>query len=118
LNDGQFCTFTKMLNTSKQKLVFMHAGGGTEKTFVTCKKIQELASQGEICNCTCPMGVGASHLSQGCTFHSVFMTWSPSLTASTATADILKSHGGNRLKIVMVNEVSMLNTEFLVLLDT
>ncbi len=42
----------------------------------------------------------------------------PSLSASTAIDDIFKSLGGNRLKIVVVDEVSMLNTEFLVLLDT
>ncbi len=41
----------------------------------------------------------------------------PSLSASTAIDDI-KSLGENRLKIVVVNKVSMLNTEFLVLLDT
>jgi hypothetical protein len=91
-----------MLDTPKQKLVFMHAGGGAGKTFVTCKIIQELASWGEICCCTRPTGVGVSHLLQGCTFHSVFRTWTPSLTASTAIDDILKSLGGNRLKIVIV----------------
>jgi hypothetical protein len=117
LNNDQFRVFTKMLDTSKQKLVFMHAGGGTGKTFVTCKIFQELASQGKICRCTCPNGVGASHLPQGPTFHSVFRTWMPSLSASTAIDDIFKSLGGNQLKIVVVNEVSMLNTKFLVLLD-
>jgi hypothetical protein len=74
LNDGQFSIFIKMLNTPKQKLVFMHAGRGTGKTFITCKSFQELASQGEICRCMCPAGVGASHLPQGRTFHSVFRT--------------------------------------------
>ena len=54
-----------MLDTSTQKLVFLHAGGGTEKTFVTCKIFEELAKQHEICRCTCPIGVGASHLPQG-----------------------------------------------------
>ncbi len=97
----------------------MHAGGGTGKTFVTCTIFQELASWGEICRCTCPTGVGALHLPQGRTFHSVFRTWMPSLSASTAIDDIFKSLGGNRLKIVVVNEVpTLLNTEFLVLLDT
>ncbi len=118
LNDGQFSLFTKMLDTSKQKLVLMHACGGTGKTFVTCKVFQELASRGEICRCTCPTGVGASHLPQECTFHSVFRTWTPSLSASTAIDDIFKSLGGNQLKIVAVDEVSMLNTNFFVLLDT
>ncbi len=96
----------------------MHAGGGTEETFVTCKIFQELASWGEICRCTCPTGVDASHLAQGHTFHSVFRTWTSSLSASTAIDDIFKSLGGNQLNIVVVNEVSMLNTKFLVLLDT
>ena len=107
-----------MLDTSKQKLVFMHAGGGTGKTFVTCKIFQELASWGEICRCTCPTGVGASHLPQGRTFHSVFRTWMPSLSASTAIDDIFKSLGGNQLKIVVVDEVSVLNNKFLILQDT
>jgi hypothetical protein len=96
----------------------MHAGGGTGKTFVTCKNFQELASRDEICCCTCPTGVGASHLPQGRTFHSVFRTWTPSLSASTAIDDIFKSLSENQLKIVVVDKVSMLNTAYLVLLDT
>jgi hypothetical protein len=64
------------------------------------------------------MGVGASHLPQGHTFHSVFKTWMPSLSATTAIDDIFKSLGGNQLKIVVVDEVLMLSTEFIVLLDT
>jgi hypothetical protein len=118
LNNGQFSIFTKMLDTSKQKLVFMHAGEGTGKTFVTCNFFQELASHGEICCCTCPTGIGASHLPQGRTFHSVFRTWMPISSASTAIDDIFKYLGGNQLKIVVVSKVSMLSTEFLVLLDT
>ncbi len=106
------------LDTSTQKLVFLHAGGGTGKTFVTCKIFEELVRQNEICHCTCPTGVGASHLPQGQTFYSVFKTWTPSLSAGTAIDEIFKSLGGNQLKMVMVAEVSMLSTQFLVLLDT
>jgi hypothetical protein len=58
------------------------------------------------------------HLPQGQTFHSVFKTWTPSLSAGTAIDEILKSLGGNQLKMVVVDEVSMLSTQFLVLLDT
>ncbi len=65
LNDEQFGIFVDMLDTSTQKLVFLHAGGGTGKTFVTCKIFEELAKQNEICCCTCPTGVGALHLPQG-----------------------------------------------------
>ena len=107
-----------MLDTSTQKLVLLHEGGGTGKTFVICKIFEELARQNEICHCTCPTGVGALHLQQGQTFHSVFRTWTPSLSAGTAIDEIFKSLGGNQIKMVVVDEASMLSTQFLVLLDT
>ena len=94
LNDEQFEIFVDMLDTSTQKLVFLHAGGGTGKTFVTCKIFVELAKQNEICCCTCPTGVGASHLPQGQTFHSVFKTWTPNLSAGTTIDKMFKSLGG------------------------
>ncbi len=118
LNDEQYGIFVDMLDTSTQKLALLHAGGGTGNTFVTCKIFEELARQNDICRCTCPVGVGASHLPQGQTFHSVFRTWTPSLSAGTAIDEIFKSLGGNQLTIVVVDEVSMLSAQFLVLLDT
>ena len=84
----------------------------------TCKIFEELAKQNEICRCTCPTGVGALHLLQGQTFHSVFKTWTPSLSAGTAIDEIFKSLGGHQLKMVVVDEVFMLSAQFLVLLDT
>ena len=96
----------------------MHAGGGTGKTFVTCKIFEEFARRNEICRCTCPNGVGASHLPQGQTFHSVFKAWTLNLSAGTAIDEMFKSLGGNPLKLVGVDEVSMLSTQFLVLFDT
>ena len=62
--------------------------------------------------------MGALHLPQGQTFHSVFKTWTPRLSAGTAIDEIFKSLGGNQLKMVVVDEVSMLSAQFLVLLDT
>ncbi len=99
-------------------MVLLHASGGTEKTFVTYKIFEELARRNEICRCTCPTRDGALHLPQGQTFHSVFKIWTPSLSACTAIDEIFKSLGGNQLKIVVLDEVSMLSTQFLVLLDT
>ena len=52
------------------------------------------------------------------TFHSVFKTWIPSLSTSTPIDDMFKAIGGNQLKIVVIDEVSMLSTQFLVLLDS
>jgi hypothetical protein len=37
LNNKQFRIFVDMLDTSTQRLILLHAGGGTGKTFVTCK---------------------------------------------------------------------------------
>jgi hypothetical protein len=107
-----------MVDTSQQKLVLLHAGGGTENTFVTCKIFEELFMRGEVCHCTCPTGVRASLLPQGRTFHSVLKTWTPDLSASNAIDEIPTALGGNKLKIVAVDEVSMLSTQFLVLLDS
>jgi hypothetical protein len=90
LNNEQFGIFIDTLDTSTQKLVLLHAGGGTGKTFVTCKIFEELALRNEICNCTYPNGVGASHLPQGQTFHSVFRTWTPSLRAGTSGIPLCK----------------------------
>jgi len=118
LNDGQLSIFTDMIDTSQQKMVLLHAGGGTGKTFVTGKIFEELFMRGEICHCTCPTGVGASHLPQGRSFHSMFKMWTPDLSASTAIDEIRTSLGGSKLKIVVVDEVSMLSTQLLVLLDS
>jgi len=118
LNDGQFSIFTDMIDTSQQKLVLLHAGGGTGKTFVTCKIFDELFMRGETCPYTCPTRVGASHLPQGRTSHSVFKMWTPDLSASRAIDEIQTSLGGSKLNIVVVDEVSMLSTQFLVLLDS
>jgi hypothetical protein len=117
LNNEQFGIFVDMLDTSTQNSVLLHAGGGTGKTFVTSKIFEELALHNENFHCTCPTGVGALHLPQGQTFHSVFRTWTPSLSVGTAIDEIFKSLGGNQLKMVMVDEVSMLSAQFLVLLD-
>jgi hypothetical protein len=43
LNDEQFGIFVDMLDTSAKKLVLLHAGRGTGKTFVTCKIFEGLA---------------------------------------------------------------------------
>ncbi len=94
LNDNQSRIFVDMLDTSTQKLVLLHAGGGTGKTFVTYKIFEELARQNEICCCTCPTVVGALHLPQGQTFHSIFKAWTPSFSAGTAIDEIFKSLGG------------------------
>ncbi len=62
--------------------------------------------------------MGASHLPKGQTFHSIFKTWTLNLSAGTAIDKMFKSLGENQLKLAVIDEVSMLSTQFLVLLDT
>jgi hypothetical protein len=59
----QFRIFVDMLDNSTQKLVLLHAGGGTGKTFVTCKIFEELARQNEICIARVQLGLAL------CTYH-------------------------------------------------
>ncbi len=61
LNNKQFGIFVDMLDISTQKLLLLHADGGTEKTFVTCEIFEELARRNEICRCTCPTWVNTLH---------------------------------------------------------
>jgi hypothetical protein len=89
-----------------------------EKLLLHVKSFEELARRNIICCCTCPKRVGALHLPQGQSFRSVFRTWTPSLSAGTAIDEIFKTLGGNQLKMVVIDEVSMLSTQCLVLLDT
>ncbi len=52
-----------------------------------------------------------------CTYHKVELSIVPSLSAGTTIDEIFKSLGGNQLEMVVVDEVSMLSAQFLVLLD-
>jgi hypothetical protein len=116
MNNSEFLWIC--LTLQHKKIVLLHAGGRTGKNFVTCKIFEELALCNEICNCTCPTRVGALHLLQGQIFHSVFRTWTPSLSAGTVIDEIFKSLAENQLKMVMVDEFSMLSAQFFVPLDT
>jgi hypothetical protein len=99
-------------------LVFLHSGGGTGKSTVVCKLNEMLTSQGfKQANC-CPTGVGATHLPQGRTFHSLFKTHKLVLSAGKDIDAMKEELGGDKLKLVVVDEVSMLEARFLILLDT
>jgi hypothetical protein len=100
-----------------QRLLFLHSGGGTGKSFVVREinrrlKLLKLSQAN-----TCPTGVGATHLPSGRTFHSVFKTHRPQLNASNEICEMKQALGGNGLKVVVIDEVSMLQCELLVLLD-
>jgi hypothetical protein len=117
LTTEQATVLKKIIGTNQQQLIFMHGGGGTGKTHVTCKLVSIMESRDEFCCCVCPTGVGACYLPGGRTFHSTFKAWQSSLSASHVINDIATDLHGNKLKAVMIDEVSMFTAEFLVLLN-
>ncbi len=63
LNDEQFGMFVDMLDTLIQKLVLLHAGGGTGKTFVSCNFLKSYP---------CAMKFVVTYVQPGlvqCTYH-------------------------------------------------
>ena len=117
MSEDQKAVLNELMDCSKQHLIFMHGGGGTGKTTVVVRLVEDLRQQGRICTCTCPTGVGATHLPQGRTFHSVFQTFNVDLNASNTITDMRRKLGGDRLQILMIDEVSMFPSKFLILLD-
>jgi hypothetical protein len=101
-----------------QRLLFLHSGGGTGKSFVLQEIDRRLKLLKLTQSNTCPTGVGATHLPNGKTFHSVFKTHRPQLNASNAICEMKQALGGNKLKVVVIDEVSMIQCELLVLLDS
>jgi hypothetical protein len=79
----------------------MHGGVGTGKTFVNCRLVATLASRNQFCCCTCPTGVGASHLPGGRTFHSIFHTRLPSLSASCCRDEIARAERFGGVSILL-----------------
>jgi hypothetical protein len=118
LTDEQQSVVTKfMVDVNEQKLIFLHSGGGTGKSTVVRELNKQLREHGWSQANTCPTGVGATHLPDGRTFHSLFKTHKPELNAACDIMEMKKKLGGNKLKLVVVDEVSMLECELLVLLD-
>ena len=110
---------TAMLEcTRKQKLMLLHSGGGTGKSMIVKQLNYHLTSMGFHQANTCPTGVGASQLPNGRTFHSLFKTAVPNLNAGRQIDEIRQQLHGSSLKVVVVDEVSMLPSTFLCLLDS
>ena len=118
LTNDQYAVLANMLDKRGNKLVFMHGGGGTGKSTVICKLNDEVTSRGGTqCN-TSPTGVAASQLPHGQTFHGRFKTHLKDLNAGNMITAMFDSLGGNKLKVVAIDKVSMLPSYFLTLLDT
>jgi hypothetical protein len=63
LNDEQFRIFVDILDTLTQRLVFLHAGGGTGKTFVHVKSLKSWPDKMEFVGARVQPGLAL------CTYH-------------------------------------------------
>ncbi len=117
MNDEQFGIFVDMLDTSTQKLYSCMQVEEQEKHLLHVKSLKSWPGK---------MKFVVASVQPGwvlCTYHKVklsivFSRHGHHLSAGTAIDEIFKSLGGNQLKMAVVDEVSMLSTQFLVLLDT
>jgi energy-coupling factor transporter ATP-binding protein EcfA2 len=104
------------IRNNEQVLLFLHSGGGTGKSTVIRALNKILDMHGFAQANSCPTGVGAMFLDKGKTFHSLFRAFTVDLNASGIIDDIKRELGGDALKLVVVDEVSMLKSEYLLLL--
>ena len=99
---------------NKQSLIMMHGSGGVGKSTVIKYLIQELKSMGKTVLCTCPTGSGAVLLTKGLTFHHAFKV--NSINISIKTINKMMEYLTDDIYIIVVDKVSMLSMEYLVIL--
>lgn len=100
----------------RQNPTILHGGGGTGKSTLIRAIVDVLERHGIDTLCTCPTGIGASHLKNGRTFHSAFKAFRKGDLSENDLA-LLRLSFTDRLQFIVVDEMSMLSTEFLDLLD-
>lgn len=124
LANEQFAVLSRVLSTIDQNrpkgqtLTLVHSGGGTGKSFVV-RQICQGISKRHYQVVSCPTGAGACQLMSGMTFHSALKYCSKSRKQrlSARAAAFLRRLFSPRVVLVVVDEVSMLEAELLVVLD-
>lgn len=102
----------------KRSLALVHGGGGTGKSFLVRQVTKTIQSSNYEVVCTCPTGAGAYQMTNGRTFHSAFkcggrMKYALSTKSAHALREIFKPD----VVMIIIDEISMLKAEFIVLLD-
>ena len=111
-----FNSILTSINNNTQTLTIVHGGGGTGKSFLINCICAELQRRHFQVVSTCPTGAGACQLPQGRTFHSAFKINSKQLSA--AAKKYLRQLFNDRVRLVVVDEMSMLKAQFVQLLDS
>jgi ATP-dependent DNA helicase PIF1 len=76
-----------------------------------------LTSIGKRAAICAPTGVAATQLPHARTFHSTFGAFYKQLNASEKLSEMRESLGGDDLALIVIDELSMLDTKFLLLAD-
>jgi hypothetical protein len=102
----------------KQKLAMVHGGGGTGKSTINTIVYKMIEERRKRAACTSPTGVAAGLLPGGRTFAGLFHTKTSLLNMGKIMELIKADLGGNDLEQIIIDKVSMLSAEDLVLIGT
>jgi hypothetical protein len=94
----------------------MHIGGTGKSEVIkaTDRVLNFLGHRAGIC---APTGVAATQLPNAKTFHSCFGAFYKEINSGNTLRNMKEALGGDDLKVIFIDEVSMLSTKFLVLAD-
>jgi hypothetical protein len=117
LTPAQKKTVEDLASGNDQQLIALLSGGGTGKSEVI-KTLSKVLKRAGLCMSTsAPTGVAASQLPGGRTFHSTFAAFFTELNASNTLLKMKEALGGEKLKVCVIDELSMLDSKFLALAD-
>jgi hypothetical protein len=109
-------TVNKDTGRMEPTYTFLNAGAGVGKSFIGRKCNEAFAARGQTVINMCPTGAGACQMTEGHTFHSI-MHPGYGKTLSPAQLIRLRNTLPMHLALVIVDEVSMLASDHLVILD-
>ena len=109
----------KDFSEGRQVLHLIHGGTGVGKSFLINAVKEAIKSNKKHAVVTCPTGSAATMLDEGQTFHHVFYVKDNDLKSDNAIVSILrKANFSDDVDLIIVDEVSMISAEYLVLLDS
>ena len=108
----------KDLSTGEQVLHLIHGGAGVGKSFLINTIKEVMKSNNKLVAIACPTGSATIMVDGGQTFHKVFYVGDKKCAKEETVANLLRKNNFNdKVSLVVIDEVSMISAEFLVLLD-
>ena len=110
----------KDFSSGSQVLHLIHGGAGVGKSFLINAVQEAIKSNNKIAVIACPTGSAATMLDGGQTFHHVFMVfkYKGESNMQSVIGKMRKENFSDNVDLIIIDEVSMMSAEFLVLLDS